>query len=105
MKRYGLFVGVDQYRDGISSLTCSCNDAQTLSYVFARESFDEVKYLDNDKANSEKVMDEVERMVDELAAGDLFVFYFAGHGREVNGEHFLVGPTGRPQPDLYRSKS
>ena len=104
MRRAGLFVGVDKYKNGISSLNCSCNDAKKLSFYFAGQ-FDEVNYLHDEDAHCENILDEVTRIVSTLSAGDLFVFYFAGHGREFNGEHFLVGPTGRSQTALYRRGS
>ena len=101
MKRYGLFVGVDTYKDGISSLSCACNDAQELSFCFARH-FDKVDLLLNEKANCGNVLDRVMKITNSLSPGDLFVFYFAGHGREFQGEHFLVGPSGMANEAFYR---
>ncbi|MBR7119329.1 MAG: caspase family protein [Lentisphaeria bacterium] len=101
MRRYGLFVGVDNYKNGISSLSCSCNDAKELSLYFAQH-FDKVDFLLDEDAHCEDVLDRVEEMTKSLSSGDLFVFYFAGHGREFNGEHFLVGPSGRASAAFYR---
>ena len=102
MRRYGLFVGVNDYQNGISSLSCSCNDATALSLCFANQHFDYVDMLLDKDADSDTVLNKVEKMTKSLSSGDLFVFYFAGHGREFNGEHFLVGPAGRAGEAFYR---
>ena len=48
MRRYGLFVGIDKYKNGISRLHCAVNDARELSYAFNRTGYS-VKLLTNEE--------------------------------------------------------
>ena len=48
MKRVGLFVGVDRYKDtGISQLRCAVKDAMTLMASFSKAQYDSVDSLLN----------------------------------------------------------
>ncbi len=103
MKRAGLFVGIDNYNDrGICRLNCAYNDAFGLCNQFAYEQFDIVELLANQDAGSVNIIDKVDEITGKLSSGDLFVFYFAGHGREFNQEHYLVGHNGKSVDSLYR---
>ena len=106
MKRVGLFVGVDKYQDiGISPLRCAVKDATALMAAFSRAQFDTVDSLLNDDARDDKIIDKVENIMSELNSGDLFVFYFSGHGREFANTNYLVGPTARANTELYQRGS
>ena len=100
MRRYGLFVGIDKYKNGISRLHCAVNDARELSYAFNRTGYS-VKLLTNEECDSNTISKAVESMLAELQAGDIFVFYFSGHGREVEGMHHLVCANAHAEPRLH----
>ena len=95
MKRVALFVGIDRYKNGITELKCAVNDAKGLSLAFSKAQFDTVDSLLNEDAHCETVLGRVEELVADLEQGDLFVFYFSGHGRQFDQTHYLVGPTAR----------
>ena len=78
MKRVGLFVGIDKYKNGIAPLQCAVSDAKSLSSAFSWAQFDEVESLLNEEAHCETILETVETLVGDLNAGDLFVFYFSG---------------------------
>ena len=105
MKRVGLFVGIDRYKNGITELKCAVNDAKGLSLAFSKAQFDTVDSLLNEDAHCETVLGRVEELVADLKQGDLFVFYFSGHGRQVEGTHYLVGPTARAAAQFVRRGS
>ena len=106
MKRAGLFIGIDRYKDsGISQLRCAVKDATALMASFSKAQFDYVDSLLNSDAHCDNILDRVEAIVNDLNPGDLFVFYFSGHGREFGGTHYLVGPTGRANTELYQAGS
>lgn len=87
MKRRALFVGVNTYDDPqIRDLQYAVADASLMNGFFAGLGY-ETSLLDNPKRG--ELRDEVERMVQDLGAGDLFMFYFAGHGFTQNGQHLL----------------
>ena len=91
MRRHALFVGVDEYTDpSIKNLNFSSEDARDLASVFRHQlHFDRVAKLTN-PAHASDVVDMVKNLTHELSAGDLFLFFFAGHGFRVNNEHVLV---------------
>lgn len=83
MKKYGLFIGIDRYEDpGITSLNCAVNDARELASVFKHRLGFQTEVLTQDElAKGRRVLREVRRIGRELGAGDIFVFFFAGHGK------------------------
>ena len=91
MKRHALFVGVSKYSDPtIQDLAYPEEDAAELASVFRRLlKFDRVEKLIN-PAHSPDVEDAVESMIQGIGPGDLFLFFFAGHGFRVKENHVLV---------------
>ena len=89
MKRHALFVGVNDYVDAaFKNLRYSLSDAVALSGAFAVRGFD-VEVLSNPKA--EAVLGAVERKSTGLGPGDVFLFFFAGHGFTApDGSHLLI---------------
>ena len=78
MKRKALFVGVNEYQDErIENLRFAVGDASEIQAQFKMSGF-ETRLLPNpSRGDVEKW---VEAMTSGLGAGDVFVFYFAGHG-------------------------
>ena len=91
MKRHALCVGVNNYTDStIQNLNYPVEDASELASVFRRLlKFDRVEKLINPK-HSPEVVDAVKDMTRGLGPGDLFLFFFAGHGFRVKENHVLV---------------
>ncbi len=89
MKRHALFVGINDYADAaFKNLRYSLSDAVALSGAFAARGFD-VEVLSNPKA--ETVLGAVERKAAGLGPGDVFLFFFAGHGfTSPDGSHLLI---------------
>ncbi len=89
MKRHALFVGVDQYADAsFRNLRYSVSDAAALAGMFGRHGYD-THVLTNPK--TDEVLEEVERRSAGLGPGDVFLFFFAGHGFTAQGgEHLLI---------------
>lgn len=88
MKRHALFVGVNEYEDSqIRNLNYSLSDAHALKTLFELFGY-RTDVLENpDKSD---VFRAVKEMTDGLSAGDLFFFYFAGHGwTTASGKHLL----------------
>lgn len=88
MKRHALFVGVNTYEDEqIRDLDFSLSDAHALKTLFELFGF-ESDILEN--PSKSKVFHAVRQMTADLGAGDLFFFYFAGHGwTTTSGKHLL----------------
>lgn len=92
MRRKALFVGVNNYRDGrINNLSCAVNDAVATCEEFARNGFETV-LLKDEKVSCIALREKVREVCSGLKAGDIFVFYFSGHGHEVGDNHCLLCP-------------
>jgi len=78
MKRKALFVGVNEYQDAqIENLRYAVCDASEIQAQFKFCGFETKLLPDPARGDVEKW---VEAMTSGLKAGDVFVFYFAGHG-------------------------
>jgi len=101
MKRFAIFIGIDAYNNGITPLRCACNDAKQLSMKFAAAGFETPDLILNDEASCVPVIKKIKTLMTKIDSGDLLIFYFAGHGRELNGEHYLVGRNGEADATLF----
>lgn len=90
MKKYGLFIGIDHYHDpNITQLRCAAHDARALARVFEQKYGFDVKVLSHEEFSPGHGIGGILRGIgDELEEGDIFVFFFAGHGKtiEKNGK-------------------
>lgn len=88
MKRKALFIGVNEYEDRqIRNLNYSLSDAHALKTLFELFGY-ETDVLENPCKSD--VFRAVKGMTEDLSEGDLFFFYFAGHGwTTVSGRHLL----------------
>ena len=91
MKRHALFVGVDEYADPtIQKLNYPSEDAAELASAFRLLlKFDRAEKLVNPD-HADDILDAVRDMARGLGQGDLFLFFFAGHGFRVKDNHVLV---------------
>ncbi len=88
MKRHALFVGVNTYDDpSIRPLRFSIPDASVLADRFEALGF-ESRHLPDPTAAQLKSA--VEKSVEGLGPGDVFLFFFSGHGfTDQGGAHLL----------------
>ena len=92
MKRAALFVGVNNYCDkGINNLSCAVNDACATADFFAGKGF-ETHLMTDSEVSFLAVRNKITGICSSLKAGDVFVFYFSGHGHESGDNHFLLCP-------------
>ena len=92
MGRFGLFIGVNDYEKGIKPLSCAREDAMTLYRMFSDRGFDAIFMHDAD-VTAVSIFDKLEMF--RLKSGDIFVFYFSGHGCEDQNEHYLLSSDAR----------
>lgn len=89
MKRIAIFVGINAYPE--SPLRCARADAETLYREF-RSRYDATKLLVDKEASPERIVGEIENFQRILSPGDMFLFYFSGHGCEQDGSRFVAIP-------------
>jgi formylglycine-generating enzyme required for sulfatase activity len=80
-----LIIGNGSYPD--APLTNPRNDAQDVSTAFKEMGFIVETMLDADR---EEMAQAVQRFSQKLRTAKAAVFYFAGHGMQVNGENYLI---------------
>ena len=95
MKRAALIIGIDKYEDpAIRPLLYAERDATELHGFFKyRAGYDDVRLLQ--RAGEDEILNCAAEITRALAPGDLFVFFFAGHGITHTGRHLLLGPRAR----------
>ncbi len=101
MKRRALIVGINHYEEPeFTNLNFAIHDAtEVKSFLQALGEgchFDETVLLDNPAFKTVKT--ELRNLTDGLGPGDVFLFYFAGHGieQQLGGKHLLLCPDADP---------
>jgi formylglycine-generating enzyme required for sulfatase activity len=84
--RLALVIGIDTY-ENIAPLQKARNDAEAVARALARSGFEVVTLLD---VNRRELNMQLALFVDRLNKGDEAVFYFAGHGIEIEGRNHLL---------------
>lgn len=84
--RLALVIGIDSY-ENIAPLKKARNDALAVSTALTRSGFDVVTLLD---VNRRELNMQLAQFVERLNKGDEAVFYFAGHGIEIDGRNHLL---------------
>ena len=88
MKRIALCIGNDEYSK-MQPLCCAINDATCMSESLKELGFDTICRCKLDRAEMVNVISDY---VDRIAEYDLALFYYAGHGCQIEGENILA-PT------------
>ena len=82
-KKYGLFVGINKYTGGISSLAGCVNDAikmrETLQAKFGFAAADTM-LLTDEAATRDGIINNLKKYQALAGKGDIFVFHYSGHG-------------------------
>lgn len=106
-KRFALVIGNDIYTEPvIPDLRKARNDARSMGVALENAGFEVDVLLDAGRRDINAAM---QRLTDKLNAGDVALFFYAGHGVEFAGRNYLV-PTDAPDPniggqDLIRAES
>ncbi len=98
---YVLAIGATKYADTRYRLPLAVNDAETLAKTLAEAGLGYyrnppiVKTLFDDEVTADKVGAAFEELSARVKAGDVFVFYIAGHGKtlKAEGEYYFLPPN------------
>jgi len=85
-KRKAVVIGMSDYGAG-RSLDNTLNDADDMADVFTKLGFEVTLLKDNNLRN---LRNNLTAWYNSIEGNDTAVFYFSGHGMEVNGENYLV---------------
>lgn len=84
-KRFALIIGNKSYK--IAPLQNSVNDANDLAALITSKNFDVTRIIDGTKLEMKNAIRE---FADKIAAGGVGLFYYSGHGVQLDGENYLV---------------
>jgi hypothetical protein len=84
-KKIALVIGNSKYSS--APLKNPINDANKMEDTLQKVGFTVLKFLNVDYEHFEKA---IKTFVDTILEGDVILFYFSGHGSQVNGENYLI---------------
>ncbi len=98
---YVLAIGATKYADTRYRLPLAVSDAETLAKTLAEAGLGyyrnppTVKTLFDDEVTADKVGAAFEELSAQVKAGDVFVFYIAGHGKTLSreGDYYFLPPS------------
>jgi len=85
-QRKAIVIGMSDYGQG-RNLNNTLNDANDMSVALAELGFEVTLLKNNDLRN---LKTNLATWYSSIQNNDMAIFYFAGHGIEVNGENFLI---------------
>lgn len=85
-KRVAFVVGNGAYQ-AVPALTNPKNDAKAVSEALRKVGFEVVTAIDLDRQDFDKA---VEKFIRSLSDAELSLFYYSGHGVEVDGENRII---------------
>lgn len=85
-KRKAVVIGMSDYGDG-RSLNNTLNDAADMAAVLTQLGFEVTLLKDNDQRT---LKTNLTSWFQRIEGNDMAIFYFAGHGIEVNGTNYLI---------------
>ena len=94
MKRAALFIGINDYKEPLTKLSCAREDASELYQLFLKEYTPGLVHFLPDP-DSDGIIEKIEYLVNQLDTGDLFLIYFSGHGIEIHNNHHLLSSKTR----------
>lgn len=97
--RHAFVVGIDNY-ENVGSLAKARNDARAVAGALEEIGFRTQLLIDADET---ALLTELTRFSGQLDPGDEVVFYFAGHGVEIDGRNYLLPadvPSVQPGQEL-----
>jgi len=88
-QRIALVIGNNEYKGHLSKLNNPINDAQAIRDILEERGF-EVIYIEDSSKKS--MRENLTKFYSKIQKGGVGMFYFSGHGIEVEGQNYLI-PT------------
>ena len=95
-KRVALVIGNNAY-DDLGRLNNPVNDAKLMTRSLRELGFDVVEHTDADEKAMKRAIQEFGRRIERVGRDTVSLFYYAGHGIEVNGVNYLLPIKARIQ--------
>lgn len=96
---HALFIAIDNYNSKVwTPLNNPVNDANSIKSVLASKyGFSDVTTLYNQEATRAKIIETLEKKVNQMSENDNLVIYFSGHGIEIGEEGYWVPVEAKSQ--------
>ena len=89
--KIALIVAVEQYTDpSVSRVEYAEADATGFGSTINEHGYLRQQILLSGKATKARIDSHIQRTIQHLAADDMFIFYYAGHGFSHNGQNFIT---------------
>lgn len=85
-KRVALVIGNDAYQ-GVPKLEKAANDARAVGKELSKVGFEVMSYTNLDRRAMNQA---INQFTSKISGGGVGVFYFAGHGVQLDGRNFLL---------------
>ena len=95
-RRVALVVGNSAY-ESTSALPNPANDARLFADLLTSQGFEVETLVDVGRAAFAQGLARFEKRIE---AGDIALFYYAGHGMQMRGENYLIGVDARLQSEF-----
>lgn len=86
-QRVALVIGNSDYRGVLSKLSNTINDAKSIKNILEQRGFEVIYSEDTTKKNMKKSLNQ---FYNAIKKGGVGMFYFSGHGIEVDGQNYLI---------------
>jgi hypothetical protein len=90
-KRIALVIGNSTYSNG--PLLNPANDARLISNELNNYGFDVITRLNADQKTMKRALEEFGRRLQDAGPDSVGLFYYAGHGAQLNGRNYLIPTT------------
>lgn len=96
---HAVFIAIDNYSSKVwTPLNNPVNDANAIKSVLtSKYGFSDVTTLYNQEATRAKIIETIEKKVNQLSENDNLVIYFSGHGIEIGEEGYWVPVEAKSQ--------
>jgi len=112
-RKLALVIGISGYEDRVGRLPKAESDAKSIGVALDKIGFQVTELLDMSHADW---LSEMAKFTSSIAAGDVVLVYYAGHGFQANGANYLLpsdytgaasdlGRLGIPLDELIRRVS
>lgn len=86
-QRVALIVGNNDYSGSLSKLNNPINDAKSIKKILQQRGFEVIYAEDSTKRSIKTSLD---KFYNAIKKGGVGMFYFSGHGIEVDGQNYLI---------------
>ena len=86
-QRVALVIGNDDYKGALAKLSNPINDARAIKNILESRGF---KVIYSEDVTKRAMRDDLNKFYRALGKGGVGMFYFSGHGIEVDGQNYLI---------------